>query len=84
MTGSGGQIQPLVVKVQAQATKLQEQVKPYIANIEQLMTPITENFKTQVLPLTDNVQAQVKPLAAMIVQVFTEVLEQTKALLPPQ
>lgn len=84
MADSRAQIQPLVEKVQAEATKLQKQVKPFIANIEDQMRPITENFKTQVLPLTDNVHAQVKPLADLMEKFFMQVLDQTKALLPPQ
>ncbi|XP_008279304.1 type-4 ice-structuring protein LS-12-like [Stegastes partitus] len=73
MEDSKAKIQPLVEKVQAEATKLQEQVKPFIANIED-----------QIKPLTDNFNAQVKPLTAMMEKFFQKVMDQTKALLPPQ
>ncbi|XP_040900955.1 type-4 ice-structuring protein LS-12-like [Toxotes jaculatrix] len=81
---SKAKIQPLVDKVQAEATKLQEQVKPFIANIEDQIKPLTENFNTQVRPLTDNFHAQVKPLTDMMEKFFQQVMDQTKALLPPQ
>lgn len=84
MADSHAQIQPLVEKVQAEATKLQEKVKPFITNIEDQMRPITDNFKAQVLPLTDNFHTQVKPVADMFEKFFMQVLDQTKALLPPQ
>merc|ERR1712035_159471 len=73
MEDSRAKIQPLVEKVQAEAAKLQEQVKPYIANIEE-----------QIKPLTDNFNAQVKPLTDMMENFFKQVMDQTKALLPPQ
>merc|ERR1712098_855184 len=73
MEDSRAQIQPLVEKVQAEAAKLQEQVKPFIANIED-----------QIKPLTDNFNAQVKPLTDMMEKFFKQVMDQTRALLPPQ
>ncbi|XP_044063730.1 type-4 ice-structuring protein LS-12-like [Siniperca chuatsi] len=84
MEDSRAQIQPLVEKVQAEAAKLQEQVKPFIANIEEHIKPLTDNFNTQVKPLTDNFHAQVKPLTDMMEKLFQQVMDQTKALLPPQ
>ncbi|XP_070768720.1 type-4 ice-structuring protein LS-12-like [Enoplosus armatus] len=84
MEDSRVQIQPLVDKFQAEAAKLQEQVKPYIANIEEQIKPLTDNFNTQVKPLTDNFHAQVKPLSDMMEKFFQQVMDQTKALLPPQ
>ncbi|XP_032374977.1 type-4 ice-structuring protein LS-12 [Etheostoma spectabile] len=81
---SRAQIQPLVDKVQAEAAKLQEQVKPYIANIEDHIKPLTDNFQAQVKPLTDNFQAQVQPLTDIMEKFFQQVMDQTKALLPPQ
>ncbi|KAF1388354.1 hypothetical protein PFLUV_G00089320 [Perca fluviatilis] len=80
---SRAQIQPLVDKVQAEAAKLQEQVKPFIANIEDQIKPLTDNFQAQVRPLTDNFQAQVQPLTDMMEKFFQQVMDQTKALLPP-
>lgn len=84
MEDSRAKIQPLVEKVQAEATKLQEQVKPYITNIEDQIKPLTNNFNAQVKPLTDNFHAQVQPLADMMEKFFKQVMDQTKALLPPQ
>ncbi|XP_026173476.1 type-4 ice-structuring protein LS-12-like [Mastacembelus armatus] len=84
MEDSRSQIQPLVDKVQAEATKLQEQVKPFIANIEDQIKPLTENFNAQVKPLTDNFHSQVKPLTDMMEMLFQQVMDKTKALLPPQ
>ncbi|KAE8289191.1 hypothetical protein D5F01_LYC13071 [Larimichthys crocea] len=92
---SKAKILPLVEKVQAEATKLQEQVKPFIANIEGQIRPLTDNFNAQVKPLADNfqaqvqplaenLQAQVKPLTDMMEKFFQQVMDQTKALLPPQ
>ncbi|XP_074540336.1 antifreeze protein type IV [Halichoeres trimaculatus] len=81
---SKAKIQPLVEKFHSEATKLQEQVKPYITNIEEQMKPLTDNFNAQVKPLTDNFQAQVKPLTDMMEKFFQQVLDQTKALMPPQ
>merc|ERR1712035_251247 len=66
------------------ATKLQEQVKPFIANIEDQIRPMTDNFNAQVRPLTDNFHAQVKPLTDMMEKFFQQVMDQTKALVPPQ
>nr|XP_043890588.1 type-4 ice-structuring protein-like [Solea senegalensis] len=73
MEDSRTKIQPLVDKVQAEAAKLQEQVKPYIANIEDQMKPLTDDF-----------YAQVQPLTTMMEKFFQQVMDQTKALLPPQ
>ncbi|XP_042280736.1 type-4 ice-structuring protein LS-12-like [Thunnus albacares] len=84
MEDSRAQIQPLVEKVQAEAAKLQEQVKPFIANIEDQIKPLTDNFNAQVKPLTDNFHAQVKPLTDIMEKFFKQVMDQTKALLPPQ
>ncbi|XP_028281910.1 type-4 ice-structuring protein LS-12-like [Parambassis ranga] len=84
MEDSRAQIQPLVEKVQAEAAKLQEQVKPFIANIEDQINPIIDNFNAQVRPLTDNVYSQVEPLTDMMGKFFQQVMDQTKALLPPQ
>ncbi|KAG7216506.1 hypothetical protein INR49_001992 [Caranx melampygus] len=84
MEDSRARIQPLVDKVQAEATKLQEQVKPFIANIEDQIKPLTENLNAQVKPLTDSFHAQVKPLTDMMEKFFHQVMDQTKALLPPQ
>ncbi|XP_041648688.1 type-4 ice-structuring protein LS-12-like [Cheilinus undulatus] len=78
------QIQPLVEKVQAEANKLQAQLEPYMANIEEQMKPLTDGFNAQVRPLTDNIQEQVKPLTDMVEQFLQQVMEQTKALMPPQ
>merc|ERR1711962_1065283 len=72
MEDSRAQIQPLVDKVQAEAIKLQKQVKPYIANIEDKIKPLTNNFHAQVKPLTD-----------LMEKFFKQVMDQTKALLPP-
>ncbi|XP_076006666.1 type-4 ice-structuring protein-like [Genypterus blacodes] len=84
MEDSRAKIQPLVDQVQAEATKLQEQVKPFIANIEDQIRPVTENLNTQLKPMTDKVHAQVKPLTDMIENFFQQVMDQTKALMPPQ
>ncbi|XP_024114121.1 type-4 ice-structuring protein LS-12 isoform X1 [Oryzias melastigma] len=77
-------IQPLVEQVQAEAAKLQEQVKPYISNIEEHIRPLTDNFNSHVKPLTDNFHQQVKPLTDMMEKLFQQVVDQSKALLPPQ
>ncbi|XP_033495864.1 antifreeze protein type IV [Epinephelus lanceolatus] len=84
MEDSRAKIQPLVEKVQAEAAKLQEQVKPFITNIEDQIRPMTDNFNAQVRPLTDNFHAQVKPLTDMMEKFFQQVMDQTKALMPPQ
>lgn len=84
MADSRTQIQPLVEKVQAGATKLQEHLKPFIANIDDQIRPITENFETQVLHQANNFHGQLKPLADMMEKFFMQVLDQTKALVPPQ
>merc|ERR1712035_133635 len=81
---SRAKIQPLVEKVQAEAAKLQQQVKPFIANIEDQIKPMTDNFNAQVRPLTDNFHTQVKPLTDMMEKFFQQVMDQTKALVPPQ
>uniref|UniRef100_A0A3Q2PIF9 Antifreeze protein type IV n=1 Tax=Fundulus heteroclitus TaxID=8078 RepID=A0A3Q2PIF9_FUNHE len=73
MEDSRAKIQPLVERVQAEATKLQEQVKPFISNIEEQVQPLTDNFNAQVQPLTD-----------MMEKFLQQVMEQSKALLPPQ
>merc|ERR1712189_145732 len=73
MEDSRAQIQPLVEKVQ-----------PFIANIEGQIKPLTDNFNAQVKPLTDNFHAQVKPLTDIMEKFFKQVMDQTKALLPPQ
>ncbi|AWP15625.1 putative type-4 ice-structuring protein LS-12-like [Scophthalmus maximus] len=73
MEASKAQIQPLVDKVQAEATRMQEQLKPFLANIED-----------QLKPLGDNVNVHVKPLTDMMASFFQQVVDQTKALLPPQ
>ncbi|KAM6995083.1 uncharacterized protein LKV04_007352 [Tautogolabrus adspersus] len=70
---SKAKLQPLVEKVQAEAAKMQEHMKPVLANIEE-----------QMKPLTDNIQEQVKPLTDMVEKFFQQVMDQTKALMPPQ
>ncbi|KAM9852199.1 uncharacterized protein ACBR49_005313 [Aulostomus maculatus] len=81
---SRAKIQPLVEKVQAEAAKLQKQLKPFIANIDDKVKPLTDNFNAQVKPLTDNFYTQVEPLTELIQKFFKQVMDQTKALLPPQ
>merc|ERR1712035_224911 len=73
METSRAQIQPLVDRVQAEAATLQEQLKPLIANIG-----------AQVGPMTDKLHSQVKPLTDMVEKLFQQVMDETKALLPPQ
>uniref|UniRef100_A0A3Q3XAG9 Uncharacterized protein n=1 Tax=Mola mola TaxID=94237 RepID=A0A3Q3XAG9_MOLML len=68
MEDSRAKILPLVQKVQTE-----DQIKP-----------LTDNFSTQVQPLSDNFHAQVKPLTDMMEKFFKQVVDQTKALLPPQ
>ncbi|XP_013878912.1 type-4 ice-structuring protein LS-12 [Austrofundulus limnaeus] len=70
---NNAQIQPLMESVQAEATKLQEQVKPYFSNIEE-----------QMKPLRDSLQTQVKPLADLMEKFLQDMVDQSKALLPPQ
>uniref|UniRef100_A0A3B5LCL5 Antifreeze protein type IV n=1 Tax=Xiphophorus couchianus TaxID=32473 RepID=A0A3B5LCL5_9TELE len=82
MEDSRAKIQPLVEQVQSEAAKLQEQVKPLISNIEEHIRPLTDDFNAQVL--TDNLQNQVKPLTSMMEKFLQQVMEQSKALLPPQ
>uniref|UniRef100_A0A3B3YMX2 Antifreeze protein type IV n=1 Tax=Poecilia mexicana TaxID=48701 RepID=A0A3B3YMX2_9TELE len=82
MEDSQAKIQPLVEQVQSEAAKLQEQVKPLISNIEERIRPLTDDFNAQVL--TDNLQNQVKPLTNMMEKFLQQVMEQSKALLPPQ
>lgn len=82
MEDSRAKIQPLVEQVQSEAAKLQEQVKPLISNIEEQIRPLTDDFNAQVL--TDNLQNQVKPLTNMMEKFLQQVMEQSKALLPPQ
>ncbi|XP_060905891.1 antifreeze protein type IV [Labrus mixtus] len=95
MENSKAKLQPLVEKAQAEAVKMQEQIKPFIANIEEQMKPfianmeeqmkpLTDAFDIQVKPLTDNIQEQVKPLTDMLEKFFQQVIDQTKALMPPQ
>ncbi|KAM9352997.1 uncharacterized protein ABDE67_005376 [Symphorus nematophorus] len=81
---SKAKVQPLVDRVQAEAAKLQEQLKPFIANIEDKMKPLTDNINAQVGPMTDNLHAQVKPFTDMVEKFFQQMMNQTKALLPPQ
>merc|ERR1712035_180320 len=73
MEDSRAKIQPLV-----------EQVQPFIATIEDQIRPMTDNFNAQVRPLTDNFHTQVKPLTDMMEKFFQQVMDQTKALMPPQ
>uniref|UniRef100_UPI0037E92F84 type-4 ice-structuring protein LS-12-like n=1 Tax=Semicossyphus pulcher TaxID=241346 RepID=UPI0037E92F84 len=84
MEDSKAQIQPFVGKVQAEAAKLQEQLKPYITDIESQMKPLTDNFNAQVRPLAENFQGQVQPLTDMMEKFFQQVMDKTKALMPPQ
>ncbi|KAM9723799.1 uncharacterized protein ACNS7B_019107 [Menidia menidia] len=84
MEDSRARIQPLVDRVQAEAGRLQDSVRPYISNIEEQVKPLTDNLQAQVKPLTDNFQAQVKPLTDLMEKLFQQVVDQSKALLPPQ
>ncbi|KAM4581416.1 uncharacterized protein PAE49_005973 [Odontesthes bonariensis] len=84
MEDSKAKIQPLVDRVKVEASKLQEQVQPYISNIEEQIKPLTENLSEQVKPLSDNFHAQVKPLTDMMEKLFQQVVDQSKALMPPQ
>ncbi|XP_056142849.1 type-4 ice-structuring protein LS-12-like [Lampris incognitus] len=85
---SRAQIQPLVEHVQIEAGKLQEQVKPYFTNIEEQMKHLTDNLQAQIIPLAENFNVQIKPLAdkfqTQVERLFQQVMDQTKALLPPQ
>ncbi|XP_020500141.2 antifreeze protein type IV [Labrus bergylta] len=84
MENSKAKLQPLVEKAQAEAAKMQEQIKPFIASMEEQMKPLTDAFDIQVKPLTDNIQEQVKPLTDMLEKFLQQVMDQTKALMPPQ
>lgn len=82
------QITPLTDKIQEHAEKIQEQMKPFVSDIEKQVRPIADNLQAQFMPLVDKMQAQFKPLAddlqAQMEQLFQTVVDQTKALLPPQ
>ncbi|KAG8009826.1 Type-4 ice-structuring protein LS-12 [Nibea albiflora] len=71
------QVKPLTDKIHAQ-------VKPLADNFQAQVQPLADNFQAQVKPLADNFQAQVKPLTDMMEKFFQQVMDQTKALLPPQ
>merc|ERR1711980_24445 len=77
-------IQPLVDRVQAEAATLQEQLKPLITNIEDKIKPLTDNISAQVGPMTDKLHSQVRPLTDMVEKLFQQVMDETKALLPPK
>ncbi|KAM9406082.1 uncharacterized protein ACWYII_029065 [Salvelinus alpinus] len=82
------QITPLTDKIQEHAEKIQEQMKPFVSDIEKQVRPMADNLQAQLMPLVDKMQAQFKPLAddlqAQMEQLFQTVVDQTKALLPPQ
>ncbi|TSK20101.1 Type-4 ice-structuring protein LS-12 [Bagarius yarrelli] len=64
------QLQPVV-------QKLQEQLKPLSTNIEEQMEPLAASVRAQISPFTDMMQSQIEDM-------FKFVVDQTKAILPPQ
>nr|XP_046158149.1 type-4 ice-structuring protein LS-12-like [Oncorhynchus gorbuscha] len=68
--------------------KIQEQMKSFVSDIEEQVRPMADKLQAQFMPLVDQMQAQFKPLAddlqAQMEQLFQTVVDQTKALLPPQ
>ncbi|MBN3295023.1 type-4 ice-structuring protein LS-12 [Amia ocellicauda] len=64
------QLQPL-------ADNLQAQLKPLVDNLEEQLKPMADNLQAQVKPVTDNLQAQ-------LVDFWQKILDQAKALAPPQ
>nr|XP_029537387.1 type-4 ice-structuring protein LS-12-like [Oncorhynchus nerka] len=81
-------IQEHAEKIQEHAEKIQEQMKSFVSDIEEQVRPMADNLQAQFMPLVDKMQAQFKPLAddlqAQMEQLFQTVVDQTKALLPPQ
>lgn len=77
---SSAKIHHLIEKLQAEAIKLQQQVKPFFANIEDHIKPLTDNFIAHANHLTDNFQDQVEPVANLFESLFQEVMDQTESL----
>ncbi|XP_020353702.1 type-4 ice-structuring protein LS-12-like [Oncorhynchus kisutch] len=71
------QITPLTDKIQEHAEKIQEQMKSFVSDIEKQVRPMADKLQAQFKPLADDLQAQME-------QLFQTVVDQTKALLPPQ
>ncbi|XP_053344113.1 type-4 ice-structuring protein LS-12-like [Clarias gariepinus] len=67
---SRAQFQPMV-------EKLQEQLKPLSSNIEEQMEPLAASVRAQITPYTSLVQSQFEEMLKFMV-------DQTKAILPPQ
>merc|ERR1712035_259341 len=72
----------MVEKVKA--LEVTNTAQTYMEDSRAKIQPLTDNFNAQVKPLTDNFHAQVKPLTDMMENFFKQVMDQTKALLPPQ
>ncbi|XP_060756983.1 type-4 ice-structuring protein LS-12-like [Neoarius graeffei] len=67
---SKAQLQPVV-------EKLQEQLKPLSTNIEEKIEPLAASVRAHISPYTNLLQSQVEDLLKFVV-------DQTKAILPPQ
>ncbi|KAG7318008.1 hypothetical protein KOW79_019043 [Hemibagrus wyckioides] len=70
MEESRAQFQPMV-------EKLQEQLKPLSSNIEEQMEPLAASVRAQISSYTEVMQSQFE-------DIFKIVVDQTKAILPPQ
>ncbi|KAK3515394.1 hypothetical protein QTP70_018902 [Hemibagrus guttatus] len=64
-------------KLQPVVEKLQEQLKPLSSNIEEKMEPLAASIRAQINPYTELMQSQFDDM-------FKFVVDQTKAILPPQ
>ncbi|KAB5532863.1 hypothetical protein PHYPO_G00125030 [Pangasianodon hypophthalmus] len=70
MEESRAQLQPVV-------EKLQEQLKPLSSNIEEQIEPLAASVRAQIAPYTNLMQSQIEDMLRFVV-------DQTKAILPPQ
>ncbi|KAF4076114.1 hypothetical protein AMELA_G00226780 [Ameiurus melas] len=67
---SRAQLQPMI-------EKLQEQLKPLSSNLEEQIEPLAASVRAQITPYTNLMQSQIEDLVKFVV-------DQTKAVLPPQ
>merc|ERR1711980_42718 len=74
--------QEMVEKVKA--LEVTNTAQTYMETSRAQIQPLTDNLSAQVGPMTDKLHSQVKPLTDMVEKLFQQVMDETKALLPPQ
>ncbi|XP_062841859.1 type-4 ice-structuring protein LS-12-like [Trichomycterus rosablanca] len=78
----------LADKAKAYIEESKAQLQPMVENLHEQLKPLSGNIEDQFKPLADSMQAQITSygniMQAQVEDLFKFVVDQTKAILPPQ